>query len=103
MLTRGWVQDTEVDAIELAEKMRALGVNTIIYTDIMRDGTLSGPNVENTRKMVKNTWINVIASGGVKSIEDIVAVRDSGACGVIVGTSIYEGTIDFKEALKARK
>ena len=103
VLARGWVQDTEVDAIELAEKMRELGVNTIIYTDIMRDGTLSGPNVENTRKMVKNTWINVIASGGVKSIEDIVAVRDSGACGVIVGTSIYEGTIDFKEALKARK
>ena len=99
----GLYRSGQVDAIELAEKMRELGVNTIIYTDIMRDGTLSGPNVENTRKMVKNTWINVIASGGVKSIEDIVAVRDSGACGVIVGTSIYEGTIDFKEALKARK
>ncbi len=100
--TRGWVQNTETDAIELAEKVREMGVGTIIYTDILRDGTLSGPNTEKTEEMVKKTWINVIASGGIKSIEDIIAVRDSGACGVIIGTALYEGAIDFKEALKAR-
>jgi len=103
VLTRGWVQSTEIDAIELAEAVRDMGVGTIIYTDILRDGTLSGPNTAKTQEMVKKTWLNIIASGGIKSIEDIVAVRDSGACGVIIGTALYEGTIDFKEAMKARK
>ena len=103
VVTRGWQQQTEKDAVELAKEVRELGIETVIYTDILRDGTLSGPNVEKTEEMVKETWMNVIASGGIKTVDDIIQVKNSGACGVILGTSLYEGTIDFKEALKARK
>lgn len=103
VLTRGWVKSTEKDAVELAEEVKKLGIETIIYTDVMRDGTLSGPNTEHIKALVKKTWMDVIASGGIKGIEDIKAVRDSGACGVIIGTALYEGTIDFNEAMKARK
>lgn len=101
--TRGWLEKTEIDAVELAIKMRDMGIDTVIYTDISRDGTLSGPNTENTEQMVKKTWMNVIASGGMSRIEDILAVRGTGCCGVILGTALYEGSIDFAEAVKLCK
>ena len=101
--TKGWAEGTDKDPVELAVEMKAMGVDTIIYTDISRDGMLSGPNTEKTTEMVKKTWMNVIASGGITTIDDIIAVRGTGACGVIIGTAFYEGTIDFKEAMKVRK
>ncbi|MBQ9942376.1 MAG: 1-(5-phosphoribosyl)-5-[Christensenellaceae bacterium] len=101
--TRGWKEESQVTAIELAHKVYEAGVNTIIYTDISRDGTMTGPNVEATGQLVKNTWMNVIASGGVKDISHVHAVKECGAMGVIVGKSIYEGTLDFTEALKVRR
>ena len=103
VMTRGWATETEKDAVQLAMECRDMGVKNIVYTDVMRDGTLTGPNVEKTEEMVKKTWVNVIASGGIKSIDDIIAIRGSGACGVIIGTALYEGTVDFKQAMKVSK
>lgn len=101
--TRGWVEQTKVDAIELAESLRKQGADTIIYTDISRDGMLSGPNLEQTERMVKSTWVNIIASGGMSSLDDIKAVRGTGCCGVILGKALYEGRITLKDALKLVK
>lgn len=103
VVTRGWVHHSEKDAVELAQEMHALGIDTIIYTDIMRDGMLSGPNIQKTEEIVKKTWMNVIASGGVSTVEDIKRVRDTGACGVIIGKALYEGSMTFDDAMKARK
>lgn len=101
--TRGWVEDTDVDAITLAKKVKEMGIQNIVYTDISKDGMMVGPNTEWIKQMVKTTWINVIASGGISTIEDVKAVRDSGACGVIMGRALYEGSIDFAEAMRNRK
>ena len=103
MATRGWVEDTDVDAITLAKKVKEMGIQNIVYTDISKDGMMVGPNTEWIKQMVKTTWINVIASGGISTIEDVKAVRDSGACGVIMGRALYEGSIDFAEAMRNRK
>lgn len=101
--TKGWAAETNIDPVELAERMKTLGVSNIIYTEIGRDGMLCGPEIEKTTEIVKKTWVNVIASGGMRSVDDIAAVKGTGASGVIIGTALYEGTIDLKEALKAAK
>ena len=92
----------DVDVITLAKKMKDAGVRTIIYTDISRDGTLSGVNVEATAKLARESGVDVVASGGVKDLADIRALlpyeRD-GIEGVIVGKSIYTGSLDLKKAI----
>ncbi len=98
----GWGISGEIGAVELAKKMAAAGVKTIIYTDIARDGTLSGVNVEATAELARESGINVVASGGVKSLEDIKALlpyEKDGIEGVIVGKAIYTGSLDLKEAV----
>ena len=82
--------------------MKKAGVKTIIYTDISRDGTLAGVNVEATAKLARESGVNIVASGGVKSIDDIKALKPyekDGIEGVIVGKSIYMGTLDLAEAI----
>lgn len=99
----GWGVSGNVEAVALAEKMKDLGVKTIIYTDISRDGTLEGINVEATAKLARESGMNVVASGGVKSAEDIRALKpfeNDGIEGVIVGKSIYMGTLDLQEAIE---
>ena len=103
VVTKGWVEETDVDAVDLALQMHNMGIDTIIYTDTLRDGMLSGPNIEWIERLVKKTWMNIIASGGVKDLKDLEAIKNTGACGVILGRSIYEGTLDFKEALENRR
>lgn len=98
----GWGVSGNVDAVELAKKMAEAGVKTIIYTDISRDGTLSGVNVEATARLARESGINVVASGGVSDLEDIKALlpyEEDGIEGVIVGKSIYTGSLDLKEAI----
>ncbi|MDD6397761.1 MAG: HisA/HisF-related TIM barrel protein, partial [Selenomonadaceae bacterium] len=88
------------------KKMAEAGVKTIIYTDISRDGTLSGCNVEATAKLAEVSGINVVASGGVSNIEDIKALlpyADKGIEGVIVGKSIYTGSLDLQEAIRVAR
>lgn len=99
----GWGVSGDVTAGALAKKMVKAGVRTFIYTDISRDGTLSGVNAEETAALAKSSGANVIASGGVHSIEDIrrlKALGKMGICGVIVGKSIYTGMLDLREAIE---
>jgi len=99
---KGWAEVTTVKAVDLALRMQDHGVIAIIYTDIKRDGMLSGPNVEATRELAKALHIPVIASGGVhtmKDIENLMAVRHAGVTGVITGKAIYSGSLDLKEAI----
>lgn len=99
----GWEKTSEFTAVEFAKKMEDLGAKTIIYTDISRDGMLSGPNLKAMEEMVKAVNIEVIASGGVSKIEDIKNLRDIGMPGVIIGKALYTGDIDLKQALEIAK
>lgn len=104
--TDGWEKSGGISAVELAKKLDAFGLETIIYTDISRDGTLSGVNVTETAHLARASGIKVIASGGVKSISDIEELKKrecDGIIGVIVGKSIYEGTLSLTEAIAASR
>lgn len=96
----GWVHAGDVHMIELAQMYQDAGVAAIIYTDIDRDGTSSGVNIDSTVKLASATSIEVIASGGVGALADIKAVKEAGLKGVIVGRAFYDKTIDPAEALK---
>jgi phosphoribosylformimino-5-aminoimidazole carboxamide ribotide isomerase len=97
---KGWVEVTAVNAQELALQMQDCGAAGIIYTDISRDGMLTGPNIEATRDMVQTLSIPVIASGGISSIEDIKNLLTiERLWGAITGKAIYSGTLDLKEAI----
>ncbi|MDN5314385.1 MAG: phosphoribosylformimino-5-aminoimidazole carboxamide ribotide isomerase [Clostridiales bacterium] len=93
----GWTKGSGIKASELAFKMAEAGAKTIIFTDIARDGMLTGPAIESTSELVKLTGIDIIASGGIGSYADIEAVRSSGAAGVIVGKAIYEGKVKLEQ------
>lgn len=100
--TRGWAQDTEVTATELARSFEHAGVAAIIYTDIDRDGAMQGPNVAATAALARAVSIPVIASGGVSRLEDLIELRDSGViAGAISGRALYDGAIDLAQALQA--
>ncbi|NLE26243.1 MAG: 1-(5-phosphoribosyl)-5-[(5-phosphoribosylamino)methylideneamino]imidazole-4-carboxamide isomerase [Clostridiaceae bacterium] len=96
----GWEKTSGVKAVEHAKNMEALGVQTIIYTDIATDGMLSGPNLLAMAEMVKKVDMEVIASGGVSSLKDIRHLKEVGVAGVIVGKAIYTGDVDLKKALE---
>ncbi|HXY53243.1 MAG TPA: 1-(5-phosphoribosyl)-5-[(5-phosphoribosylamino)methylideneamino]imidazole-4-carboxamide isomerase [Nitrospirota bacterium] len=99
---KGWAEVTNVKAVDLAKQMQDYGVIAIIYTDIKRDGMLSGPNVEATKLLAESLQIPVIASGGVatmKDIQDLLTIRYSGISGVITGKAIYSGSLNLREAI----
>lgn len=95
----GWEKDSDLEIIELAFQLKMYGLKTVVYTDIARDGMLTGPNFEYTQKLVEKTGLDIIASGGVGSAEDIDAIEKAGVEGVITGKAIYEGRINLKEVL----
>jgi phosphoribosylformimino-5-aminoimidazole carboxamide ribotide isomerase len=102
--TDGWSKMTKHDVIDLAQKFEGYGVEAIVYTDIGRDGMLSGVNVEATLKLARALTIPVIASGGIHTLDDIKALKpleSEGIMGAIAGRSLYEGTLDFKAAVAA--
>ncbi len=102
--TRGWAGDGGRPAAELGREMKSLGVERIVYTDIFRDGMLTGPNIPETQRMARETGLRVIASGGVSSLADILALKQiefSGVDSVITGKAIYEGKLGLKEAIIA--
>jgi phosphoribosylformimino-5-aminoimidazole carboxamide ribotide isomerase len=102
--TRGWLETSEVEATHLAQQMAKLGAAAIIYTDIHRDGTLSGPNLEALRELAGAIDIPVIASGGVSSLTDLLsllALEPLGVTGVIVGRALYTGDVILSEAIQA--
>ena len=102
----GWGVLGGISAIELAQELSSFGLKIIIYTDIARDGTLSGVNIEATSKLAAESGVDIIASGGVRSLEDIHALKkleSEGIIGVIAGKSIYEGTLSLSEAIAAAR
>ncbi|TBR59230.1 1-(5-phosphoribosyl)-5-[(5-phosphoribosylamino)methylideneamino]imidazole-4-carboxamide isomerase [Westiellopsis prolifica IICB1] len=102
--TRGWLETSEVLATQLAVQMQELGAAAVIYTDIHRDGTLTGPNLDALRELATAINIPVIASGGVSSITDLLsllALEPQGVTGVIVGRALYTGDISVSEAVRA--
>ena len=103
--TKGWAETTDVDATDLARSYEDAGVAAIVYTDINRDGAMQGPNIEATAALANAVSIPVIASGGVSSLDDLLALRDCGAPlnGAISGRALYDGALDLKTALAALK
>jgi phosphoribosylformimino-5-aminoimidazole carboxamide ribotide isomerase len=102
--TRGWLTNSDVTAVDLAKRMTSVGIAGIIYTDIHRDGTMQGPNIEALRQLAENVDVPVIASGGVSSITDLlnlVSLESVGVKGAIVGKAIYTGDIQLREAIRA--
>jgi len=95
----GWETTSETTALDLCLKMKSLGVKTIIYTDISRDGMMTGPNIEATKHLIDQTGLDIIASGGVSCMEDLQRVSEINAEGVIIGKALYENAIDLKEAI----
>ncbi len=102
--TKGWAQETDVMVTDLAMSFEDAGVSSIIYTDINRDGAMQGPNIGATADLARAVEIPVIASGGVSSLHDLIALRDTGVIsGAISGRALYDGAIDLAEALDALK
>ena len=98
--TRGWAEETDMMVTDLAKSFEDAGVAAIIYTDINRDGAMQGPNVAATADLARATSIPVIASGGVSSLADLIALRDTGViAGAISGRALYDGALDLADAL----
>ena len=96
----GWEKVSSLTASDLCLTMKEYGVRHIVYTDISRDGMLSGPNVEATRKLTEETGLDIIASGGVSCMEDLKCLHESGIRGAIIGKALYENRIDLAEAVR---
>jgi phosphoribosylformimino-5-aminoimidazole carboxamide ribotide isomerase len=95
----GWTDGSSIDAFAFAQTLKKQGVNTIVYTDISKDGMLQGPNFEQLSR-IQMSGLNVIASGGISSLDDVVKVKDMGIYGVIVGKALYENRINLKELME---
>jgi phosphoribosylformimino-5-aminoimidazole carboxamide ribotide isomerase len=99
----GWTKDIQKTVLDFAEMAVGLPLAAIIYTDITKDGMLSGPNLERTKALVDAVELDVIAAGGVTSVEDITQLKAIGVSGAIIGRALYEGNIDLKDAIQASK
>lgn len=99
----GWLDVSNVDYIDFAKEMEKIGVKTIIFTDISKDGTLQGPNLEQLGKIQNSVSCNIIASGGIKDIDDLKIINKMGIYGAITGKAIYSGNINLKEAIEICK
>ena len=95
----GWLDTSKVDFIDLAKSVEQAGVECIIFTDISKDGTLSGPNISQLDEINNATQCNIIASGGIKNIDDIYSLKSMNLYGAICGKSIYSGSLLLKEAI----
>lgn len=95
----GWIKSSGMDFIEFAKTIADLGVATLIFTDISKDGTLGGPNLSQLEELSGAVPLNIIASGGIHGMEDIIALSEMGLYGAICGKSLYKGTLSLKEAI----
>jgi len=95
----GWLKDTNLSYIEYAKRLEEKGVKEFIYTNIERDGTLSGPDLIGLEHLIDVVHTPVIASGGISSLDDIIRLKEIGAKGAIIGKALYEGRLDLKEAI----
>lgn len=97
--THGWQQGAGIGALELAQRWQERGVRWIVFTDVSRDGMGQGLNLQTAARMAEDTGVNVIASGGVASLDDVRRTYDAGLSGVVVGRALYEGDVELREAL----
>jgi phosphoribosylformimino-5-aminoimidazole carboxamide ribotide isomerase len=95
----GWLHLTDLSPEAVAHELSQVGVDHFIFTDISRDGTLAGPNLDALSHLISSVNANVIASGGVGAIQDVEALRETGAAGVIIGRALYDGRVDLAEAI----
>ena len=96
----GWATVSEMSALSLCLAIAEAGIKTVIYTDILKDGMMSGVNIEATKELIEKTGLDIIASGGVSSMADLEAVEGIGAEGVIIGRAIYNGALDLERVLR---
>ena len=96
----GWGETSELLALDFINTMENTGVKTIIYTDISKDGTLKGPDIKGIKEIILNTSINIIASGGVGTLQDLIKLKDLGVSGAIVGKALYADSFTLEEALE---
>jgi phosphoribosylformimino-5-aminoimidazole carboxamide ribotide isomerase len=101
-MVSGWQSQAEISMLHLAQRLGDAGGRTLIYTNIRRDGMQSGVDWESARALANRTGMDVIASGGVASLDDILRVRCAGLSGVVVGRALYEGNFRLREALNVR-
>ncbi|MEJ6747020.1 MAG: 1-(5-phosphoribosyl)-5-[(5-phosphoribosylamino)methylideneamino]imidazole-4-carboxamide isomerase [Yoonia sp.] len=102
--TRGWATETDIQVVDLARQFEDAGISAIIYTDILRDGAMKGPNIDATAALARAVNIPVIASGGVSSMADLTTLKDTGVIsGAISGRALYDGAIDLTNALALLK
>ena len=97
----GWTQGGGVKALDFALTMKSIGATTVIFTDISRDGMLTGPAFDSTKELVDKTDLDVIASGGIGCDKDVMDIKGSGCSGVIIGKAIYEGKVDLKKCMQS--
>lgn len=98
--TRGWKVVSSVDSLELCIELEKIGIKTIVYTDIAKDGMLEGPNFQIYETLIKETGLNIIASGGVSSMGDIERLRSMNVYGAIIGKAFYDNLLDFTEVMQ---
>jgi phosphoribosylformimino-5-aminoimidazole carboxamide ribotide isomerase len=103
LATQGWTESTAEGMLEFAKRADRLPLSAIVYTDITKDGMLSGPNIDRTHQLVQTVKTPIIASGGVTRVEDVIALKSIGVAAAIIGRSLYEGTITLPDALAAAK
>ena len=100
---KGWVEKSATRAVDLAARLSGIGLRAVIYTDISRDGTLEGPNIEATREFAGAVDAPVIASGGIGSLDDVRAVAELSVEGMIIGRALYTGDVSLPEAIAAAR
>lgn len=96
----GWEEVSQVSALDLCKKVCDCGVKTIIYTDISKDGMMIGPNIQSTKEIIKETGVNIIASGGISNIMDLENLQAIGAHGTIIGKALYQGALKLKDVIQ---
>ncbi len=101
--TEGWLKQGAHSVLDFAKQAAELPLDAIIYTDISKDGMLSGPNIERTKALVEAVDLPIVAAGGVTTVEDVKTLKAAGVAGAIIGRALYEGTITLAEALEAEK
>jgi phosphoribosylformimino-5-aminoimidazole carboxamide ribotide isomerase len=97
---KGWKEITQISALELCKELASYGIETIVYTDIAKDGMMQGPNFNDYIQLSQETSIQIIASGGVSSLDDLIKLNEIGLYGAIIGKAIYEKKIQLKEAIQ---
>ena len=98
--TEGWVESSNIEALELASNLEKLGLSTLVYTDISKDGMMTGPNFEMLKVLNDNLKIDIIASGGISKSADLIRLQEMGLYGAITGKALYEGAIDLEKLLQ---